>query len=150
MKTSRQSVILQVIAEQEIETQGQLIKALAERGVSSTQATLSRDIKELQLVKEHGSNGKYHYVVSGKSKNSDHDSRLRKIFRESVTSYNVAQNIIVIKTLPGLAPAACSTLDSMHIETLAGTLAGDDTAFLAMKDNKAAEDFCNEIEEMFR
>lgn len=150
MKTSRQSAILQIITEQEIETQGQLIKALAERGVRSTQATLSRDIKELQLVKELGSNGKYHYVVSGKSKNSDHDSRLRKIFRESVTSYNVAQNIIVIKTLPGLAPAACSTLDSMHIETLAGTLAGDDTAFLAMKDNKAAEDFCNEIEEMFR
>ena len=75
--------------------------------------------------------------------------RLRKIFKESVTSYNVAQNIIVIKTLPGLAPAACSTLDSMQIETLAGTLAGDDTAFLAMKDNKAAEDFCHEIEEMF-
>ena len=150
MKTSRQSAILQIITEQEIETQGQLIKALAERGVSSTQATLSRDIKELQLVKELGNNGKYHYVVNGKSKNSDHDSRLRKIFRESVTSYNVAQNIIVIKTLPGLAPAACSTLDSMHIETLAGTLAGDDTAFLAMKDNKAVEDFCNEIEEMFR
>lgn len=150
MKTSRQSAILQIITEQEIETQGQLIKALAERGVSSTQATLSRDIKELQLVKELGNNGKYHYVVNGKSKNSDHDSRLRKIFRESVTSYNVAQNIIVIKTLPGLASAACSTLDSMHIETLAGTLAGDDTAFLAMKDNKAAEDFCNEIEEMFR
>lgn len=150
MKTSRQSVILQVIAEQEIETQGQLIKALAERGVSSTQATLSRDIKELQLVKELGNNGKYHYVVSSKLKSSDHDSRLRKIFRESVTSYNVAQNIIVIKTLPGLAPAACSTLDSMHIETLAGTLAGDDTAFLAMKNNKAAEDFCKEIEEMFR
>lgn len=77
------------------------------------------------------------------------EQRLRKIFRESVTSYTVAQNIIVIKTLPGLASAACSTLDSMHIETLAGTLAGDDTAFLAMKDNKAAEDFCHDIEEMF-
>lgn len=149
MKTSRQSVILQVIAEQEIETQGQLIEALAKKGVKSTQATLSRDIKELQLVKELGSSGKYHYVVSGKSSSSDREMRLRKIFKESVTSYNVAQNIIVIKTLPGLAPAACSTLDSMQIETLAGTLAGDDTAFLAMKDNKAAEDFCHEIEEMF-
>ena len=149
MKTSRQSVILQIIGEQDIETQGQLIQALAQRGVSSTQATLSRDIKELQLVKELGSNGKYHYVISGKSKSSDRELRLRKIFRESVTSYVVAQNIIVIKTLPGLASAACSTLDSMHIESLAGTLAGDDTAFLAMKDNKAAEDFCHEIEEMF-
>ncbi len=149
MKTSRQSVILQIISEQAIETQGQLIQALAQRGVSSTQATLSRDIKELQLIKELGSNGKYHYVVSGKSKSSDRELRLRKIFRESVTSYVVAQNIIVIKTLPGLASAACSTLDSMHIEALAGTIAGDDTAFLAMKDNKSAEDFCHEIEEMF-
>lgn len=149
MKSSRQSVILQIISEQEIETQGQLIKALAERGVASTQATLSRDIKQLHLVKELGSSGRYHYVVSGKSMNNDREMRLRKIFRESITSYAVAQNIIVIKTLPGLASAACSTLDSMHIETLAGTLAGDDTAFLAMKDSKAAEDFCHEIDEMF-
>ena len=149
MKDSRQSVILQIISEKEIETQAQLIEALAERGISSTQATLSRDIKQLHLIKELGSNGKYHYVISGKSRNNDREMRLRKIFRESVTSYAVAQNIIVIKTLPGLASAACSTLDSMHIETLAGTLAGDDTAFLAMKDNKAAEDFCHEIDEMF-
>ena len=120
MKDSRQSVILQIISDQ-----------------------------ELHLVKELSNSGKYHYVVSGKSRNNDREQRLRKIFRESVTSYAVAQNIIVIKTLPGLASAACSTLDSMHIETLAGTLAGDDTAFLAMKDNKAAEDFCHEIEEMF-
>ena len=149
MKDSRQSVILQIISDQEIETQAQLIKALAEHGIPSTQATLSRDIKQLHLVKELSNSGKYHYVVSGKSRNNDREQRLRKSFRESVTSYAVAQNIIVIKTLPGLASAACSTLDSMHIETLAGTLAGDDTAFLAMKDNKAAEDFCHEIEEMF-
>ena len=148
MKDSRQSVILQIISSREIETQAQLIQALSEHGISSTQATLSRDIKQLHLVKELGSNGKYHYAVSGKSRNNDRDMRLRKIFRESVTSYAVAQNIIVIKTLPGLAAASCSTLDSMHIETLAGTLAGDDTAFLAMKDNEAAEQFCHEIDEM--
>ena len=65
-----------------------------------------------------------------------------------MTSYAGAQNIIVIKTLPGLANAACATLDNMHIETLAGTLAGDDTAFLAMVSNKAAEDFCHEIDDM--
>lgn len=149
MKSSRQSIILQIIAEQEIETQSQLIDALAERGVTSTQATLSRDMKQLHLIKELGNNGRYHYVVSGKSKSNDHDIRLRKIFRESVTSYAIAQNIIVIKTLPGLASAACSTLDSMHIDTLVGTLAGDDTAFLAMKDYDAAVELCREIEEMF-
>ncbi len=149
MKDSRQSVILKIISEKEIETQAQLIQALAEHGIPSTQATLSRDIKQLHLVKELGSNGRYHYVVSGKSRNNDRVMRLRKIFREGVTSYAVAQNIIVIKTLPGLASAACSTLDSMHIDTLVGTLAGDDTAFLAMKDNKAAEALCHEIDEMF-
>ena len=149
MKSSRQSIILQIIAEQEIETQSQLIDALAARGVTSTQATLSRDMKQLHLIKELGNNGCYHYVVSGKSKSNDHDIRLRKIFRESVTSYAIAQNIIVIKTLPGLASAACSTLDSMHIDTLVGTLAGDDTAFLAMKDYDAAVELCREIEEMF-
>lgn len=149
MKSSRQSIILQIIAEQEIETQSQLIDALAERGVTSTQATLSRDIKQLHLIKELGNNGRYHYVVSGKSKSNDHDIRLRKIFRESVTSYAIAQNIIVIKTLPGLASAACSTLDSMRIDTLVGTLAGDDTAFLAMRDYEAAVELCREIEEMF-
>ena len=148
MKNARQSIILQIISENDIETQGQLIEALASRGIKSTQATLSRDIKDLQLVKELGKNGKYHYVVSGKSKSNDHEQRLRKIFRESVTSYTVAQNIIVIKTLPGLASAACATLDAIHIDTLAGTLAGDDTASLAMKDSKAAEDFCHEIENL--
>ena len=149
MRYSRQNKIIEIINNNEVDTQEKLAALLRESGFEVTQATISRDIKELQLVKELGSNGKYHYVVSGKSKSSDRELRLRKIFRESVTSYNVAQNIIVIKTLPGLASAACSTLDSMHIESLAGTLAGDDTAFLAMKDNKAAEGFCHEIEEMF-
>ena len=148
MKNTRQNLILQIISEQSIETQAQLIEALAAHGIASTQATLSRDIKELHLVKELGVDGKHHYAVSGKKKNNDHEQRLRKIFRESVTSYAVAQNIIVIKTLPGLANAACATLDNMHIETLAGTLAGDDTAFLAMVSNKAAEDFCHEIDDM--
>lgn len=149
MKTARQNAILQIIAEHDIETQGQLIEALAGIGVASTQATLSRDIKDLQLVKELGENGKYHYVVNGKTKNSDHEIRLRKIFRESITSYAIAQNIIVIKTLPGLASAAGAALDAMHIEHLVGTIAGDDTAFLAMKDSKSAEEFCEEIDKMF-
>lgn len=149
MKSDRQNVILQVISEQAIETQGQLIEALKQRGVKSTQATLSRDMKDLQLVKELDSDGKYRYTVSGRSVSTDHSQRLKKIFRESISNYAVAQNIVVIKTLPGLASAACSTLDSMQIENLVGTIAGDDTAFLAMKDNESALKFCHEIDEMF-
>ncbi len=148
MKSSRQTKILEIIANQDIETQHQLMEALREHGVKSTQATVSRDIKELRLIKELSPSGRYRYVAVGRDELVDYDQRLRKIFRESVTSYAVAQNIIVIKTLPGLAGAACSTMDGMNIHDLVGTIAGDDTAFLAMRDNEAADRFCHEIEEM--
>ena len=148
MKSSRQTKILEIIANQDIETQHQLMEALREHGVKSTQATVSRDIKELRLIKELSPNGRYRYVAVGRDELVDYDQRLRKIFRESVTSYAVAQNLIVLRTLPGLAAAACSTLDGMNIHDLVGTIAGDDTAFLAMRDNEAADRFCHEIEEM--
>ena len=150
MKNSRQGVILKIIQEKSIETQAQLIEALAERGISSTQATLSRDIRELSLVKELGKDGKYRYTESNKSKKTEHEERLRKIFKESVFSYNVAQNLVVIKTLPGLANAACAALDTMNLENIVGTLAGDDTAFLAMNDFESAKEFCRRIDEMIK
>ena len=148
MKTSRQEMILSIVERENIETQNQLMEALAREGVKSTQATLSRDIRDLHLVKELTAEGTYRYVAGGKDGAFDHDTRLRKIFRECVVDYAVAQNLIVIKTLPGLADAACSTLDSMNIPNLVGTIAGDDTAFLAMKDNASAEHFCTEIEKL--
>lgn len=148
MKPGRQSVILEIIAEQNIETQGQLIEALAQRGIKSTQATLSRDIKDLRLLKELGPEGTYRYVQRAKPEIDDADQRLKKILKESITSYDVAQNIFIIKTLPGLASAACSAIDGMKIDNLVGTLAGDDTAFLAMRDNEAANRLFHEIEEL--
>ena len=141
MKPGRQTVILEIINERNIETQTQLIEALKERGIQSTQATLSRDINELQLVKENG-----HYVKSKDSFEHDKRAKLATIFKESVISFAVAQNIIVIKTLPGLANAACSALDHMNLEGLVGTLAGDDTAFLAMIDNESANYLVENIE----
>ena len=146
MKPGRQSVILDIITHQNIETQRQLQEALLERGVKSTQATLSRDIKDMRLVKELGPNGNYRYIVSGRSENDDARQRLQKILRESVSSHQTAMNILVIKTLPGLAPAVCSALDGMTIEGLAGTLAGDDTAFLAMVDIESCEKLSHEME----
>ena len=148
MKLDRQSVILDIINERDIETQNQLMEALAERGLKSTQATLSRDIREMRLVKELGPRGNYRYVTAAKQDNTDLDMRLKKIFRESVISYDIAQNILVIKTLPGLASAACSALDGMSIDGLVGTIAGDDTAFLAMKDNNTAMTLYREIEQL--
>ena len=150
MKNVRQELILEIIAKQNIETQNQLLEALEHSGVKSTQATLSRDIRDLHLVKEMTADGVYRYAAGSKEGLFDHNTRLKKIFRESVVDYAVAQNIIVIKTLPGLANAACSTLDGMNIPHLVGSIAGDDTAFLAMKDNAAAEHFCSEIEKMLK
>lgn len=145
MKPGRQNAILEIIAEKDIETQNQLMQELAARGVKSTQATLSRDIKDMRLVKELGPSGNYRYVVAAKAETTDLDMRLKKILRESLVSYDVAQNLLVIRTLPGLASAACSAFDSMEIENLVGTLAGDDTAFLAMRDKESAVKLYHEI-----
>ena len=149
MKPGRQSVILDIISKRAIETQNQLMEALAERGIKSTQATLSRDIKDMRLVKELGENGKYRYAAPEKNEAEDLSPKLRKIFRESLVSYDVAQNIVVLKTLPGLANACCSALDNMEVEGLVGTLAGDDTGFLAMRSNEMAQKLYHEIEELF-
>ena len=119
MKPGRQNAILEIISEKDIETQNQLMQELAARGVKSTQATLSRDIKDMRLVKELGPSGNYRYVVAAKTETTDLDMRLKKILRESLVSYDVAQNLLVIRTLPGLASAACSAFDSMEIENLA-------------------------------
>ena len=148
MKLDRQNVIMEIITKQDIETQNQLLEALAARGVKSTQATLSRDIRDMRLIKELGPNGNYRYVMAANQDNADLDARLRKIFKECVLSYDLAQNILVIKTLPGLAQAAGSTLDGMDIPGLVGTIAGDDTAFLALKDPDAAVKLYHELEQL--
>lgn len=149
MKPGRQNAILEIISEKDIETQNQLMQELAARGVKSTQATLSRDIKDMRLVKELGPSGNYRYVVAAKAETTDLDMRLKKILHESLVSYDVAQNLLVIRTLPGLASAACSAFDSMEIENLVGTLAGDDTAFLAMRDKESAVKLYHEIETIY-
>lgn len=148
MKSGRQNIILEIISQQNIETQNQLLSALKERGVSSTQATLSRDIRELRLYKETGPDGSTHYVIPPEPEQRTVDTRLQKILRECVVSFEPAQNILVLKTLPGLASAACSAFDSMDIDGLVGTIAGDDTAFLAMKNNDLAESFYEFVEEL--
>ena len=145
MKPGRQNAILEIIAERDIETQHQLLLALAERGVKSTQATLSRDIKDMRLIKELGPKGTYRYVAA-KPETDEFEERLRTILKESVISYDVAQNIVVVKTLPGLGQGACSAIDSMEIDGLVGSLAGDDTLFLVMRDNEKAKSFFREIE----
>ena len=148
MKPGRQSVIMEIISQNEIETQNQLLEALAERGIKSTQATLSRDIKDMRLIKELSPAGNYRYVPSTRQSADDSAHRLKKILKESIVSYDVAQNLVIIKTLPGLASAACSAIDGMELEDIIGSIAGDDTAFLALRDNETALKLYQEFEEL--
>ena len=148
MKNDRQAMILEIISQENIETQEQLLDRLQARGITSTQATISRDIKQMHLIKEPMGHGAYKYAVSGNRTKLNFAEKLRTIFRESITSIACAQNIVVIKTMPGLASAACSALDNMDITYMVGSLAGDDTAFLLMQDAESAAAFCEEIRAM--
>ena len=149
MKRARQAEILKIIQSVDVETQEQLLDELRARGYSATQATISRDIKELRLVKEL-SGGGYRYASSERKGLADSDARLRNIFKEGVTSVDRAQNIVVVRTMPGLASAACSALDSMEIPGMVGSLAGDDTGILIMRDNDAAERFNQEVHKLLK
>jgi len=148
MKNERQNTILEIISNENIETQEQLLARLQARGINSTQATISRDIKQMHLVKEPVGRGVYKYTVSKNRSRLNFAEKLRTIFRESITSIESAQNIVVVKTMPGLASAACAALDDMEIAYMVGSLAGDDTAFLVMRDADSARDFCEEIKSM--
>ncbi len=148
MKNERQNKILEIISDENIETQEQLLARLQAKGINSTQATISRDIKQMHLVKEPVGQGVYKYTVSKNRSRLNFAEKLRTIFRESITSIESAQNIVVVKTMPGLASAACAALDDMEITYMVGSLAGDDTAFLVMRDAESARDFCAEIKSM--
>lgn len=148
MKAQRQAKIMEIISTTNVETQEQLLQELQEAGFTSTQATISRDIKELRIVKELTSLGTYRYTSSGREMPGTFSSRLNTIFRECVTGFDYAQNIVVIHTLPGLASAAGSAVDSMNMSVILGTLAGDDTVIVIMRDTNSAAAFCGEIKSL--
>lgn len=148
MKSQRQAKILEIISARNVETQEQLLAALQQEGFRGTQATISRDIKELRIVKELTSLGTYRYTTSANEVSGSFSTRLNTIFRECVIGYDYAQNIIIIRTLPGLASAAGSAIDAMNMNMVVGTLAGDDTVMVVMRDNNAAAVFCGEIKNL--
>ena len=150
MKNDRQNQLLQIITEESIETQEQLLERLQARGIKSTQATISRDIKELHLIKEPAGQGRYRYAVSAHRTKLNFADRLRTIFKESVLSADYAQNLVVLKTMPGLAQGAASALDSMDINDMVGCLAGDDTVMVVMRDVESAADVTLELKDMLR
>ena len=145
MKNDRQAMILDIISQENIETQEQLLGRLYEKGIRCTQATISRDIKQMHLIKEPVGHGVYKYAVSSNRTKLNFAEKLRTIFRESITSIASAQNIVVLKTMPGLASAACSAIDAMNLDMIVGTLAGDDTAFLLLRDTSSASALCSDF-----
>ena len=148
MKSQRQAKILEIISNKNIETQEQLLAELQAEGFRGTQATISRDIKELRIVKELTSLGAYRYTISASDLGNSFSAKLNTIFRECVISFDYAQNIIVVRTLPGLASAAGSAIDAMNLHSIVGTLAGDDTVMIVMRDTNAAATLCGEIKSL--
>ena len=148
MKSQRQAKIMEIISTTNVETQEQLLQELQDAGFSSTQATISRDIKELRIVKELTTLGTYRYTTSSREVPGTFSTRLNTIFRECVTGFDYAQNVVVIHTLPGLASAAGSAVDAMNLSVILGTLAGDDTVIVIMRDTNSAAAFCGEIKSL--
>jgi len=148
LKSKRQAKIMEIISTTNVETQEQLLKELQEAGFTSTQATISRDIKELRIVKELTSFGTYRYTTAAREVPSAFTGRLNTIFRECVTSFDYAQNIIVIKTMPGLGAAAGANIDSLKMPNMVGSLSGDDTTLVIMRDKESAAEFCRELHRM--
>ena len=149
MKFQRQAKILDLIDRFEIETQEDLTAHLRALGYNTTQATISRDIKELRLIKTLSSEtGKYTSSNAGAA--DSFTTRLRNIFRECVTDIDAAQNMVVIKTLPGLGQAAAMAIDAMRAPDVVGTLGGDDTVFAVMRDNDSAQKFCKQARDILK
>ena len=131
MRYARQSKILEIIKNQEIDTQEKLAERLNAAGYKATQATVSRDIKELGLIKVSGKSGRNCYAEAPRESSRDAD-RYAKILKETVQDIRAAENLIVIHTLSGCASAAAEVIDNVAPESVVGTLAGDNTIFIAV------------------
>ena len=149
MKTVRQVAILDIIEKQEIETQEELASALNARGIRVTQATVSRDIKELRLLKVLTPSGKYKYATGDQADNNLTD-RFIRMLAESLLSVSSANNLIVIKTLSGSAHVAAEAVDSLHWPEVLGTLAGDNTVLLIIRSNEETITVTSRIREMMK
>ncbi|MBP3309728.1 MAG: arginine repressor [Ruminococcus sp.] len=127
MKNHRQEAILEIISEQPVATQELLIQLLSDRGINTTQATLSRDIQQLSLVKQRDENGVYRYSLPASAVAE------KSFFEEAVLSVDYAMNTIVLKCRAGMAQGTCAAIDSVNHQGVVGTIAGDDTIFILVR-----------------
>lgn len=146
MKKRRLAKILEIIKNIDVETQEDLQALLKESGFAVTQATISRDIRELKLVKELSDSGRYVYSTGRKNGSDSVMLRANGIFSESIVSVDRAMNTVCVKCFSGMAGAACAAIDSMQWNGVVGTIAGDDTIFVLCKSESAAQAFCSNLE----
>lgn len=147
MKTRRHAKILELIKAQDIDTQEELLRNLRACGFDVTQATVSRDIKELRLVKTLSGNGKYKYST-GRENTRDISSKFYSLFGDSVMHVEAAGNLIVVKCAVGMAQAVCASMDTLSFPDFIGTLAGEDTILIICKTPEIAEDKQNELRKL--
>ncbi|MBQ8250170.1 MAG: arginine repressor [Clostridia bacterium] len=148
MKYDRQSEIISLIGEREIETQEELLEGLREKGYMVTQATISRDIRELKLVKvSAGAGGRYKYATAHREENTI-SKKYRNLLIETVEKIDRANNITVVKTIVGMASGAAAAIDSMGRDDLVGSVAGDDTIIIVMRTNEAAQSLVDDLNEI--
>lgn len=145
MKLNRHAKILELIKLYPITTQEELLERLSAEGYNVTQSTVSRDIKNLRLQKAHSIDGKYRYTAPV-SIQPDVKNGFTGILSGSIVSVETAQNIVVVKTFSGMASAACAAIDSMHFASVVGSLAGDDTIFIACIDGESASSLKADLE----
>lgn len=146
LKTARQNKIMDLVRDHEIETQEEMLLRLKECGYRVTQATVSRDIRELNLVKGISERGVYCYTLPAKKESTAHP--LGNVMTDSVTSVDAAGNMVVIKTYPGLASAVAGYIDSQSLPEVLGTIAGDDAIFVVVRDSQRADAFCEKIKRL--
>ncbi len=149
MKTKRQEQIIDIISKHEIETQEELINELLKNGFDVTQATVSRDIRELKLVKVATGHGGYRYMLPP-HKSTNMNVRFNSALAESIIHVDFALNNIVIKTYPGLANAVATGIDGLNISDILGCVAGDDTILVITRSVEVAEDISERIRELIR
>lgn len=148
MRNKRHDAILNLINENSIETQQELTVALASVGFDVTQATVSRDIKELRLLKKLNDSGRYVYTPHPSEISEGVSDKMSIILNKSIISVDYALNTIVIKTLAGMAQGAASVLDAMQFPECLGTIAGDDTIFVTVRSEEAAQKLCKKLKGM--
>ena len=141
MKMTRHAKIKEIIDKNKVETQEDLAAALRAEGIEVTQATVSRDIKELMLVKVPDANGQYHYAYPKEHNMLRTPGRLERTVQDSIIGIRVSQCMVVIRTLPGTAQAVAYAVDYMKWEEVLGTIAGDDTVFVALEDAEGVKAF---------